>query len=63
MFKAGGQHIFSAFETGAEPLSSKPHFEQLEGFHLLEYVVLQFGQAPCPLPLQVAINQLTKSQA
>ena len=61
MFTAGGQHIFWAFETGAEPPSSKPHFEQLEGFHVLEYVVLQFGQAPCPLPLQVAINHLTKS--
>ena len=38
-----------------------PHCEQLESFHLLEYVVLQFGQAPCPLPLQVAINHHTKS--
>ena len=64
MFRAGGQHIFWAFETGAEPPSSKPHFEQLEGFHLLENVVLHFGQAPYPLSLQVAINHLTaKSQA
>ena len=55
MFTAGGQHIFCAFGTGAESPSSKLHLEQLEGFHLLEYVVRQFGQAPCPLPLQ-AIN-------
>lgn len=41
MFTAGGQHIFRAFATGAEALSSKPHFEQLEGFHLVEYAVLQ----------------------
>ena len=44
--------------TGAEAPSSKQHFEQFEGFHLLEHVLLRFGQAPCPLPLQVPINHL-----
>ena len=59
MFTAGGQHIFWAFATGAKPPSSKPHFGQFAGFHLLEYVVLHFGQAPCPLPLEAAIPNHT----